>query len=387
VSGASVVVIGAGIMGTSAAYHLAARGWRNIVVLDRAPRAGLGSTGKATGGFRAQFSTPVNVKLSLLARDKLQRFEEEIGVDPGYAQAGYLWLASSEAEREILRGALAVQHAAGLEESYEATLDEVSTINPAASLDGILSGFFCPTDGFISPLAILSGYAAAADRLAVRFEWDAEVVAIECEPSGPITHVVTPRERIAADFVIDAAGPWARDVARLAAADLPVTPLRRQVAATMPMSVLPSAMPMTIWVRDQFHLRVRDGRALLLYPTPGIPGRPYDATLDASWLDEVGAIARARLPVLAPVAIDPEASWAGLYEMTPDRHSVLGAAPECPNLFYICGSSGHGVMHSTALGQLLAEILTDGRASSVDVTGLSPARFAAGVSAQAADVL
>src|SRR5262249_23247330 len=136
VSRASVVVIGAGVMGTSAAYHLAARGWRNIVVLDRAPCAGLGSTGRATGGFRAQFSTPVNVKLSLLAREKLQRFEEETGVDPGFVQAGYLWLASSEAEREILRGALDVQHASGLAESYEAGLEEVAAINPGARGDG-----------------------------------------------------------------------------------------------------------------------------------------------------------------------------------------------------------------------------------------------------------
>lgn len=383
----SVVVIGGGIMGASAAYHLAARGWRDIRVLDGAPRAGFGSTGRATGGFRAQFSTTVNVKLSLLAREKLGRFHDEIGVDPGYVQAGYLWLAGSEREREILRGALQVQHAAGLRESYEVqSLEDVAAINPAASLDGIVSAFFCPTDGFISPMGILSGYEAAATRLGVRFEWFAKVTRFE-HSGGRITHVVTEREHIATDRVVNAAGPWAGEVARLAGAELPVTPLRRQVAATVPMSLLPVTMPMTIWVRDQFHLRVRDGRALLLFPTPGVPGRPYDDTLEPAWLDRVGAIARDRLPVLAPVAIDPEASWAGLYEMTPDRHSALGAAPECSNLFHIAGSSGHGVMHSTALGQLLAEIMTDGHASTVDVTGLSPSRFAAGVAAQAADVL
>jgi len=383
---ASVVIIGGGIMGASAAYHLAARGRKDVLVLDRAPRPGLGSTGRATGGFRAQFSTTVNVKLSLLAREKLVRFRDEVGVDPGYMQAGYLWLAGSERERDILRGALGVQHAAGATQSYEASRDEIATINPAASLEGILSGFFCPTDGFISPLAILSGYVAAAERLGVRFEWDSEVAKIE-HKGGRITHVVTKHHHFATDCVVDAAGPWAGDVAKLAGANLPVTPLRRQVAATVPQTVLPPNMPMTIWVRDQFHLRVRDGRALLLYPTPGIPGRPYDATLDTYWLDEVGAIARQRLPVLTEVAIDPEASWGGLYEMTPDRHSVLGGAPECPNLFYIAGSSGHGVMHSTALGQLLAEIMSDGHTTSVDVSALSPARFAAGVTTQAADVL
>jgi len=383
---ASVVIIGGGIMGASAAYHLAARGWKDVLVVDRAPGPGLGSTGRATGGFRAQFSTTVNVKLSLLAREKLKRFGEEIGVDAGYEQAGYLWLAGSERERGILRDALAVQHAAGATETYEASLDEIATINPAANLEGIVAGFFGPTDGFISPLAILSGYTAAAERLGVRFDWDAEVIKIEHKDER-ITHVATKHHRFATDFVVDAAGPWAGEVATLAGANLPVTPLRRQVGATVPQTVLPANMPMTIWVRDQFHLRVREGRALLLYPTPGIPGHPYDATLDTYWLDEVGAIARQRLPVLQEVEIDPEASWGGLYEMTPDRHSVLGAAPECANLFYIAGSSGHGVMHSTALGQLLAEIMSDGHATSVDVSALSPARFAAGVTAQAADVL
>ncbi|HEV8479836.1 MAG TPA: FAD-dependent oxidoreductase [Candidatus Eisenbacteria bacterium] len=383
---ASVVIIGGGIMGASAAYHLAARGWKDVLVLDRAPRPGLGSTGRATGGFRAQFSTAVNVKLSLLAREKLMRFGDEIGVDAGYMQAGYLWLAGSERERGLLRDALAVQHAAGATETYEASLDEVATINPAANLEGIVAGFFGPRDGFISPLAILTGYTAAAERIGVRFEWNAEVVKIEHKDER-ITHVATKHHRFATDSVVDAAGPWAGDIAKLAGANLPVTPLRRQVGATVPQTVLPPKMPMTIWVRDQFHLRVRDGRALLLYPTPGIPGHPYDATLDTYWLDEVGAIARERLPVLQAVEIDPEASWGGLYEMTPDRHSVLGAAPERGNLFYIAGSSGHGVMHSTALGQLLAEIMSDGHATSVDVSALSPARFAAGVTAQAADVL
>jgi sarcosine oxidase subunit beta len=144
---------------------------------------------------------------------------------------------------------------------------------------------------------------------------------------------------------------------------------------------------MTIFMDDGFHLRVRDRRALLLWPTPGIPGRPFDDTLDLEWVAGVTAIARERLPVLASVEIDPAASWAGLYEMTPDRHSVLGAAPECPNLFYMNGSSGHGVMHSPALGQLVAEILSDGKATSVDVTALSPARFGAGTTTRAADVL
>jgi sarcosine oxidase subunit beta len=271
-------------------------------------------------------------------------------------------------------------------EAREVSPADIAALNPAVAMDGILGGCFCPTDGFISPARILEGYLTAAERLGVRFHWSSEVIDFE-RPGELITHVVAAREAIAAECVINAAGPWAGDVARLAGADLPVTPLRRQVAATTPQDALPGTMPMTIWMDDGFHLRVRDHRALLLWPTPGIPGRPYDDTLDPDWVVQVDAIARERLPVLARVAIDPQASWAGLYEMTPDRHSVLGPAPECPNLFYINGSSGHGVMHSTALGQLLAEILSDGKASSVDVTALSAARFNEQTAARAADVL
>jgi sarcosine oxidase subunit beta len=386
VSGASVVIVGAGVMGTSVAYHLAVRGWRDVVVLDRAPRAGLGSTGRATGGFRAQFSTSVNVKLSLLARDKLRRFGEEIGVDPLYVPAGYLWLARSERDRVLLREALAVQRAAGLAEAHEVSPADIAALNPAVAMDGILGGCFCPTDGFISPARLLEGYLAAAERLGVRFHWASEVVDFERQGER-ITHIVTGRAAIAAEYVINAAGPWAGDLARLAGADLPVTPLRRQVAVTAPQEVLPGTMPMTIWMDDGFHLRVRDRRALLLWPTPGIPGRPYDDSLDLGWVADVAAVARQRLPVLRDVAVDTAASWAGLYEMTPDRHSVIGPAPECANLFYINGSSGHGVMHSPALGQLLAEILSDGKASSVDVAALSPARFSEQTSTRAADVL
>jgi glycine/D-amino acid oxidase-like deaminating enzyme len=386
VSGASVVIVGGGVMGASAAYHLAARGWKNVLILDRASHAGLGSTGRATGGFRAQFSTTVNVKLSLLAREKLLRFGEEIGVDPLYVRAGYLWLARTEAERGLLRDGRATQQAAGLVEAREVSPADIAELNPALRMDGILGGSFCASDGFIAPARLLEGFLAAALRLGARIEWNTEVMGFE-RRGDRITHVVTARQNIAADFVINAAGPWAGAVARLAAADLPVVPLRRQVAATVPQDALPETMPMTIFMDDGFHLRVRDRRALLLWPTPGISGQPFDDTLDLDWVAGVSAIARERLPVLAQVETDRAASWAGLYEMTPDRHSVIGPAPECPNLFYMNGSSGHGVMHSPALGQLVAEILSDGKATSVDVSALSPTRFTAETTTRAADVL
>ena len=371
---ASVVIVGGGVMGASAAYHLAARGVRDVVVLDRAASPGAGSTGRATGGFRAQFSTDVQVRLSLLAREKLARFESETGVDPGYRPFGYLWLASSEAQRDDLRRALAVQRAAGLHEAREVSAGEIAALNPAVRLDGVIGGCFCPTDGFVAPMKILEGYLGAAERLGVRVEWNTTVTALE-RSGERIVRVVTSNETIEPEQVIDAAGPWAAPVAALAGVSVPVTPLRRQVAATTPTTLLPSDMPMTIFAGDGFHFRVRDGRILLLYATPGVPGRPFDASVDPEWVAMVTAIARQRIRGFDAAEIDPGACHAGLYEMSPDRHAILGRAPECENLWLINGSSGHGVMHSPALGQLLAEILLDG-AASMDVTSLAPGRFA-----------
>ncbi len=374
---AAVAVVGGGVVGASVAWHLASRGVRDVVVLDQGAGPGQGSTGKATGGFRAQFGTAVNVRLSLMAREKLLRFAEDTGADPGYVQAGYLWLAANEQELAVLREGRAVQHAEGLTEAIEVSADEVARINPAVRLDGIAGGAFCPTDGFISPLAILQGYVAAARRLGVRFEWGREVTGLDRQ-GRRIVAVRTPTGTLAADKVVNAAGAWAAPLARLANVELPVTPLRRQVAVTVPCDLLPATMPMTIWAGDGFHLRVRDGRVLLLWPTPGVPGRPDDASVDLEWVRAVVDKAHSRVPVLKKTVVDPSACWAGLYEMSPDKHAILGLAPGCDNFYLINGSSGHGVMHAPALGQLLGEIICDGRASSLDVRPLRPERFAEG---------
>jgi sarcosine oxidase subunit beta len=384
---AAVAVIGGGVMGASVAYHLAARGQRDVVVLERAGAAGAGSTGRATGGYRAQYGTAINVRLSLLARDKLRSFQDETGVDPGYDPAGYLWLAVSEAELHGLDAGRRVQHAEGLHEACAVTPEDIGRLNPAIRLEGILGGAFCSSDGFIRPLRILSGYLAAGARLGVRMEWDTQVTGLRRGADGRIDRVETSRGPVAVESVVNAAGPWAAAVGDMAGAAIPVTPLRRQIVPTTPSELLPARMPMTIWTGDGFHLRVRDGRVLLLWPTPGVPGRPFDATVDPSWIEAVTSMARARIPVLRSATIDQAASWAGLYEMSPDKHAILGASVGCPNLYCINGSSGHGVMHAPALGQLLAEIMCDGRASTLDVRCLAPDRFERGEPIPVAELL
>jgi sarcosine oxidase, subunit beta len=375
---ASVVIIGAGVIGASVAYHLARRGWREILVLDRFPGPGQGSTGKATGGFRAQYATPINVRLSLLSRDKLRCFTEETGGDAGYVPAGYLWLASTPSQLEVLRAARRVQHQEGLTEAVEVGPDDIALLNPAVALDEVIGGAFCPSDGFIRPLGIVEGYLTAARRLGVELEWQIEVTGLRRGQGNRIAVVETSRGPVSPAGVVNAAGPWAAQVAEWTGFDLPVTPLRRQVAATAPTDLLPAAMPMTIFTTDGFHLRVREGRILLLWPTPGVPGRPYDTAVDDGWVEAVVQKAHRRVPVVRRAAIDRDACWAGLYEVSPDKHAILGAAPGCPNLFLLNGCSGHGVMHAPALGQLLAEVMSDGAASTMDVSALRPSRFQEG---------
>jgi sarcosine oxidase subunit beta len=367
-----VIVVGAGVVGASVAWHLERLGVRALL-LEREGAPGQGSTGRATGGFRAQFGTEINVRLSLLAREKLLRFEEETGIDPGYAPRGYLWLAQRDAQVATLREAQKVQRAAGLEEARMLDSSEIREVNSQVCTDEVRGAAFCPTDGFIRPLDILRGYLEGA-----RVRTNARVVGLR-RHAGRIDAVrLADGSEISAAAVVDAGGPWAASVARLADVDLPVAPLRRQVGSTADTTALPAHMPMTIWVEDAFHMRVRDGRVLLVWPTPGVPGEPESTAVDPAWLEEVRVKAVARVPALAAVPIDPRRSWAGLYEMSPDQHALLGVAPGCENLFLCNGSSGHGVMHAPALGQLLAEILVHGEARSLDVRALRPTRFAEG---------
>jgi sarcosine oxidase subunit beta len=370
---AEVVVVGGGIIGASVAYHLAVRGVRDVVVLERATRPGEGSTGRATGGFRVQFASPIDVGLSQLALQRLEHFREETGGESGYVPAGYLWLATDDGTLLTLRDALKVQREHGVRNACEVNVAEIRSLNPALATDEICGGTYCPTDGFIRPLAILAGYQVAAERLGARFIYDAEVTAFTLDRRGGVTHVCTARHAFATGIVVNAAGPWAAGVALLAGAQLPVTPLRRQVALTQPTSVLPSSMPMTIFASDGFHARVRDNRVLLLMASPGAAD-PFDTSVEAAWIERVSEIARLRFPSLVGVAVDRAACWAGLYEQSPDGHAILGAAAEVPNLYYVNGSSGHGAMHAPALGMLLAELIVDGRTTR-DISPLAPDRF------------
>ena len=318
----------------------------------------------------------------MLSREKLRRFIEDTGVDPGYDPRGYLWLARTEAQLDVLREAQDVQRAAGLVEASMLDLRQIREVNPYIRIDGLAGAAFCPTDGYIRPLDILRGYLRGA-----QVRTSARVTGLRRRGSRIEAVQLADGSEIPAGAVVDAAGPWAGPVARLAGVDVPVAPLRRQVGSTVDTEVLPAAMPMTVWMEDAFHVRARDGRVLLVWPTPGDPRDPESTAVEQDWLEQVREKAAERVPALTGMPVDPARSWAGLYEMSPDHHSLLGRAPECDNLYLCNGSSGHGVMHSPALGQLLAEIIVHGQSRSLDVEALRPSRFAEGRPNRAPQIL
>lgn len=372
-----VVIVGGGVIGASVAWHLAARGCTRVLVLDAAPGPGEGSTGRATGGFRVQFGSEPNVRLSLLAREKLRRFADEVGADAGYRPCGYLFLTEHQETLAALLDAQAMQRALGVDDACRVTVDEALGINPAFAAEGLVGGVYCPSDGFIRPLQMLRGYTEAARRVGVRFEYGAAVRGLRVR-GGRVVAVRTDAGEIGVGAVVNAAGAWAGALAAMAGVGIPVSPMRRQVAVTEPFAGLPECMPLTIFVESGFHLRVRDGRVVMLWSDQHDPADPFRTTFDEDWLPEVTARAHRWMPSLREAKVDRSMCVAGLYEMSPDRHVLLGPAPGVENLYLANGSSGHGVMHSPALGQLLAEMIVDGSASSMDVHPLRPSRFAEG---------
>ncbi len=376
-SSADILIIGGGIVGASIAWHLAARGAGRVRVLERAALPAAGSTGAATGGFRAQYGTAINVQLSLLSLAQLESFANVHGVDPEYHPVGYLFMARTAPVLQTLRDALQVQHQAGYTDGHEVSTDDIRRLSPSVDAAQFIGGVFARRDGYINPRALLNGLMQSATRAGVRFSWNSQCTAIE-RRADRVTAVVTGTERIPCDVVINAAGPWAATVGALAGVVVPVVPRRRHVAITVPSSVLPAHTPMTVDTDNGFHLRVRGDRVLLISPHDPLPLDPYDTSVDPAWLGELHAQAGRVVPALRDVPLDIASCWTGLYENSPDGHLLFGACDGTTNFLLANGSSGHGVMHAPAIGMLMAELVCDGQARTLDMSSLAPDRFGRG---------
>ena len=370
---AEVVIIGGGIVGSSIAYHLTAAGCKDVLVIERESAQGKGSTGKSMGGVRAQFSTPVNIQMSLYSIPFYASFEECLGYPCDYRPQGYLFCATSDKHLAYLRANQEKQIALGLKNVRMVSGDEISSLFPQLRADDILGGSFCSTDGFVDPYSAMIGFMTWAADHGAKLWKNTAVSGVKRNREGFL--IETSRETVSAKSVVNAAGPWAATIAKMAGIDLPVEPLRRMLVPTEPFDQFPHSAPMIIDMSNGFHFRPEALGFLLAWNDPEeTPG--YKTDFEPSFIEKILTRAADRVPVFENLAVNPKRAWAGLYEMTPDHHPILGEAPGAPGFFLANGFSGHGVMHAPATGKILADLILTGKTDLIDARLLDLARFA-----------
>ena len=373
---ADVVVIGGGIMGASTAYHLARRGCANVVVLESGEMFGLGSTGLNAGGIRYQFATKVNVELSKVSIGMMERFADEMGQEVGLRRCGYLFMLDREADLAQFRANVALQNSLDVPSRVVSAV-EIAELAPEVDMSGIIGGTWCPLDGLVDPNGLLQGYVSNARRLGATLLTGTPAIGIDVV-DGSVRRVVTKTGSIETPTVVIAAGPWSAQIGAMAGIDLPIQPIRRQIAVTGAIPGLRADFPFVIDFSRSLYFH-REGNGILTGMSNRDEPAGFDTRVDPDWRLHHVENAMQRLPLLADAEIVAE--WAGLYEVTPDDQPILGRIPHVNGLLACAGFSGHGLMHGPAAGMLMAEEILDGRAHTIDIDPLRWSRFELGVGA------
>ncbi len=368
---ADVVIVGGGVIGVSIAYHLAMRKAGRVLLLEKG-QLGEGSTSRCVGGIRTQFSTEINLLFSLESLKTFGQFQDEFGVDPEFRRIGYLFLATSPMEMQVFKENFRLQRKFDIPVEL-LNGDEIERRWPYLRTDDIVGGTFCPWDGHAGPSEVLSGFAAAARRAGVKIHEGVEAVGIEVK-GGKIESVTTKEGEISTRVVVNAAGPHAAQIGEMAGVDVPVKPLRRQIFVTAPFRLTEQAIPLTIdFHRGWYFRREVDG---FLLSGPLDPESSFNLNVDFEAMAEAVGDAIYRVPALENARI--ARGWAGLYEISPDNHAILGRVPEVEGFVLANGFSGHGFQHSPAVGKVIAELIVDGEAKTIDISSLFIERFLKG---------
>jgi sarcosine oxidase subunit beta len=367
---ADVAIIGGGIMGTATAYYLAKRGIKDVVLLEKDLIA-QASTGLSVGGIRQQFSNPANIRLSQRSVRVFANFSEEFGVDIGFREAGYLFLAAKEETWQEFLVSVETQRRLGVPVEVLGS-EEISRRWDYLNVSDIRGATFCAEDGYADPYMVAMGFAQSAQRLGIRIEELTRVTDIQLEGSR-VRGVVTSRGSVQAPVVVNAAGPWAAEVGRMAGIELPVLPYRRQAFTTRPFDLFPKPVPMIIDQDATFYFRGADPGLILGMSDPDEPPG-YQLQTDRGFMERVVEAAVHRAPRIEDARI--LRGWAGLYEVTPDDNPIIGPIPPCPGFFCAVGFSGHGFQHGPAVGQILS-LLIAGQPSDLDLKPFSWDRFSA----------
>ena len=368
---ADVVIVGGGCMGVSVAYHLSRLGITNVVLVERDSQLGTGSTGRNAGGVRHQFSHEANIQLSIESIRLLERFADEVGYTADLHQDGYLFLLSSPASVATFKTNVERQRRLGVDVEW-LDADGAARLAPGLSTDGILSATYCRRDGIADPNGVTMGFARAAQGMGVEIIRETEVTGINVG-NERIAGVTTNRGTISTPVVVNATGPHARIIGRMAGVEVPIDPLRRHIfIATTAGGVVPSNRIMVIDFDTTFYFH-REGAGVLFGMGDPDETSSFDMTVQWDFLPKVVEVATRRLPALHDAAVSH--AWAGLYEMTPDANPLIGESAAVPGLFVIAGFSGHGFQHSPAAGRILADLIAD-RDPGADLSPFDPERFA-----------
>jgi len=367
---ADVVVIGGGIVGASAAYHLARLGAGRVLLIEREPLLGTGSTGRCAGGFRCQFSTEINIRLSLESIRMILAFEEELECKVDIHRDGYLFLLTRPFDVDSFRRHISLQNRLGVP-SRLVSPEEIRGLAPHLRIEGILAGAYCADDGIADPNGMTQGYAAGARRLGAEIRTGTEARGIRTS-GARVEGVQTAMGYLPCGAVVNAAGPHAREVAASAGIDLPVFPERRHVYTTAPFDAAPRDFLMTIDFSTTFYCHRESGGVLMGMGDPEEPVS-FNLNVDPEFLARVLEVALRLYPALGNAAVNR--AWAGLYEMTPDAHPILGKVDAMAGLFLANGFSGHGFQHAPITGLLVAEEVIHGSARTLDISPLRLERF------------
>lgn len=371
---ADVVVVGGGAVGASAAYHLAAAGAGSVLLLERADRLATGATGACAGGFRHQFSSEVNIRLSLASIPLITGFEETHGIHVDVARDGYLFLLRNPETVRAFADAADMQRRLGVD-AVELSPDQALELSPGLSPEGLLGATYCADDGIADPAGLTEGYATVARRAGAEIRTGVEVTSLRVD-GGRISGVETSEGPVEAPVVVNAAGPWAGRMAATVGLELPLEPVPRNVVVTSTFPGVPERRTLVIDAETSFYFH-REGPGVLM--GMGDPGEvpSFDTTPDAAFIE--GPLLETAVRVFPPIERAGIArTWAGLYEMTPDRHPIIGEVDGLAGLVLANGFSGHGFQHAPIVGRLIAEIVTTGSAETVDISSLGLSRFVAG---------
>lgn len=371
---ADVVVVGGGVVGASAAYHLTVAGLGRVLLLERADALGTGSTGACAGGFRFQFSSEVNVRLSLASIPMIVGFEEQHGIALDVWRDGYLFLVRDEEAWPDLIRAADLQRSLGVDVRLLQPA-EAGRLMPGLALEGVVGATFCPDDGIADPSGLTNGYATLARREGAEIRTGVNVTGVRVG-AGRVLGVETSAGPVDAPIVVNAGGPWAAALARTAGVDLPLEPVPRNVVVTGPFPGRPERRTLVIDVSTSFYFH-REGPGVLMGMASRDERSSFQTRPDERVINEEILPTAVRVfPPLEEAGL--ERTWAGLYEMTPDRHPVLGPVSGVEGFYLANGFSGHGFQHAPIVGRLLAEMIGEGEARTVDVSSLGLERFGRG---------